>query len=146
MSLLRPADHRCVIAMAWAAALLHPQPGFAGAASDQEPLVILTVDTEYLQSAMPLYTSIGEQAQQALAGANAQRRSDIELARELRQSEVLTALPEAIAEVARSADADLVLDRAVAQRVGEAGARDVTADVERILVAQFSKLPLEPGS
>lgn len=116
----------------------------ASAATDA--LVVLTVDVGYLQSSMPLYTQIAAQAQAAQQGVDGERKSEIELARDLRQSEVLTALPEAIGEVARAANADLVLDRAVAKRVGEAAARDVTDEVERILVAQFSKLPLEPGS
>jgi hypothetical protein len=107
---------------------------------------VLTIDAEYLQETMPLYSAIAAQATTAAVGANAQRRSGIELARELRQSEVLIALPEAIAEVARSAQADLVVDRAVARRLGETGARDITSEVERILVAQFGQLPLEPGS
>lgn len=108
--------------------------------------VVLTVDAAYLESGMPLYAKIAEQAELAQQDVAGERKSEIELARDLRQSEVLTALPEAIGEVARAADADLVLDRAVARRVGELTARDVTAEVERILVAQFSQLPLEPGT
>jgi hypothetical protein len=111
-----------------------------------ESLTVLTVDAEYLESAMPLYASIANDAKSAQVGADAVRRSDIDLAHELRRSEVLIALPEAIAEVARSARADLVIDRAVARRLGEKSARDVTREVERILVAQFGQLPLEPGS
>lgn len=109
-------------------------------------LTVLTIDAEYLESTMPLYASIAGQAEKAQLGGDAQRRSDVDLARELRQSEVLTALPEAIAEVARAAQADLVLDRAVARRLDETEARDITREVEEILVAQFGKLPLEPGS
>jgi hypothetical protein len=111
-----------------------------------ESLTVLTVDAEYLESTMPLYASIADDAKSAQVGADAVRRSDIDLAHELRRSEVLIALPEAIAEVARSARADLVIDRAVARRLGEKSARDVTREVERILVAQFGQLPLEPGS
>ena len=116
------------------------------AAPAADALVVLTVDVEYLESGMPLYAAIATQAERAQQGVESTRRSEIELARDLRQSEVLTALPEAIREVALAADADLVLDRQVAQRVGETGAQDVTTEVERILVAQFSQLPLEPGS
>lgn len=111
-----------------------------------DSLTVLTVDAEYLESTMPLYASIADDAKSAQVGADAVRRSDIELAHELRRSEVLIALPEAIAEVARAAQADLVIDRAVARRLGEKSARDVTREVERILVAQFGQLPLEPGS
>lgn len=111
-----------------------------------EPLTVLTIDAEYLESTMPLYTAIADDAERAQVGADAVRRSDIDLARELRRSEVLIALPEAIAEVARAAQADLVIDRAVARRLDETTARDITGEVERILVAQFGQLPLEPGS
>lgn len=116
------------------------------AAPAADALIVLTVDIEYLESGMPLYAAIADQAELAQRSVDGMRRSEIELARDLRQSEVLTALPEAIAEVALAANADLVLDREVARRVGEAGARDVTQEVERILVAQFSTLPLEPGT
>jgi hypothetical protein len=111
-----------------------------------KPPAVLTIDAEYLESTMPLYTAIADDAERAQVGADAVRRSDIDLARELRRSEVLIALPEAIAEVARAAQADLVLDRAVARRLGETTARDITREVEQILVAQFGQLPLEPGS
>lgn len=111
-----------------------------------QSLTLLTIDAEYLQSTMPLYQSIAEQAAKAQQGADAERRSDLDLARDLRQSEVLTALPEAIAEVARAAQADLVIDRAVARRIDQTAARDITDEVEKILVAQFGQLPLEPES
>lgn len=116
-----------------------------GAGHAADALTVLTVDVGYLESGMPLYAQIAEQAEKAQQGVDGERRSEIELARDLRQSEVLTALPEAISEVAIAANADLVLDREVARRVGESGARDVTDEIERILVAQFSQLPLEPG-
>ena len=118
----------------------------ASTAPAADALIVLTVDVEYLESGMPLYAAIADQAELAQRSVDGTRRSEIELARDLRQSEVLTALPEAITEVALAANADLVLDREVARRVGEAGARDVTQEVERILVAQFSTLPLEPGT
>lgn len=111
-----------------------------------QTMTILTIDAEYLESGMPLYAQIAAEAEQAGRGADAQRRSDISLARDLRQSEILAALPEAIAEVARAAGADLVVDRAVARRIDHAVARDITSEVERILVAQFGALPLEPRS
>ena len=116
------------------------------AAPAADALVVLTVDVEYLESGMPLYAAIATQAERAQQGVESTRRSEIELARDLRQSEVLTALPEAISEVALAANADLVLDREVAQRVGASAAHDVTEEVERILVSQFSQLPLEPGT
>lgn len=116
------------------------------AAPAADALVVLTVDVEYLESGMPLYAAIATQAERAQQGVESTRRSEIELARDLRQSEVLTALPEAISEVALAANADLVLDREVAQRVGASAADDVTEEVERILVSQFSQLPLEPGT
>lgn len=131
-------------ALPWVLAMLACLSTIAPLAANE--LKVLTVDVQYLESGMPLYTTIATQAEQAQQGIAGARRSEIELARDLRQSEVLTALPEAIREVALAADADLVLDRQVAQRVGETGAQDVTAEVERILVAQFSQLPLEPGS
>jgi len=115
-------------------------------AAQAAQLTVLTIDAEYLETTMPLYATIAAQAKEAGLGADALRRSDIDLARELRQSEVLIALPEAIAEVARAARADLVIDRAVARRIGETAARDITSEVEQILVAQFGKLALEPGS
>ena len=107
---------------------------------------MLTIDAEYLQSTMPLYQTIAAQAAKAQQGTDSLRRSDLDLARDLRQSEVLTALPEAIAEVARAAQADLVIDRAVARRIEQPTARDITSEVEKILVAKFGELPLEPGS
>lgn len=138
VSLRRSSGRSCLLAALVGARMLP-----ALAAPEQ---TVLTIDAEYLQESMPLYAAITAQATSAAGGANAQRRSSIELARELRQSEVLIALPEAIAEVARAAQADLVVDRAVARRLGETGARDITGEVERILVAQFGQLPLEPGS
>lgn len=110
------------------------------------PLTLLTIDAGYLESTMPLYASIAAQAAASSPGVTAKRRSDLELARELRHSEVLIALPEVIAEVARGAGADLVVDRAVARRLDQTAARDITGEVERILVARFGQMPLEPGS
>ena len=116
------------------------------APASAQPLTVLTIDAEYLQSTMPLYQTIAAQAAKAQQGTDSLRRSDLDLARDLRQSEVLTALPEAIAEVARAAQADLVIDRAVARRIEQPTARDITSEVEKILVAKFGELPLEPGS
>jgi len=107
-------------------------------AAAKETLLVLSVDAEYLESGMPLYGQIG--AQLALIKGE---RDAIALAIELRRSEVLTALPEAIAKVAQAANADLVLDRSVAERAGEPAARDITPEVERILVAQFGQRALE---
>lgn len=110
----------------------------SGAVVANETLLVLTVDAEYLESGMPLYQQIG--AQQAAATAD---RDATALAIDLRRSEVLTALPDAIAKVAEAANADLVLDRSVARRAGETAARDITTEVERILVAQFGSRKLE---
>ena len=67
------------------------------AAPAADALIVLTVDIEYLESGMPLYAAIADQAELAQRSVDGMRRSEIELARDLRQSEVLTALPEAIA-------------------------------------------------
>ncbi|GMU44315.1 MAG: hypothetical protein AMXMBFR25_23010 [Lysobacterales bacterium] len=104
---------------------------------------ILTVDAEYLETAMPLYTRIATAAAHAAEGTDAQRRADLELARVQRLSDILVALPEEIGRIAAEADADLVVDRAVARRLGETGARDITAQVERALERRFEALPLE---
>ncbi len=116
------------------------------AARAEEPQVILALDIDYLQTTMPLYARIASEAEKAASGADAERRSDLELARDLRQSEILTALPEVIAGIAGAASADLVVDRAVARRIGETGARDITDEVEKVLVERFGDLPLESGS
>lgn len=110
-----------------------------------ESQVVLALDIEYLQSTMPLYARIAGQAEKAASGADAQRRSELELARDLRQSEILTALPEVIAQIAGSANADLVVDRAVARRIGESAAHDITDEVEKVLVERFGDQPLEPA-
>jgi hypothetical protein len=117
----------------------------ASGARANESQVILALDIEYLQSTMPLYARIAGQAEKAATGADAQRRSELELARDLRQSEILTALPEVIAQIASTAKADMVVDRAVARRIGESAARDITEDVEKVLVERFGDQPLEPA-
>ncbi len=116
-----------------------------GAVRATESQVVLALDVEYLQSTMPLYARIAGQAEKAATGADAQRRSELELARDLRQSEILTALPEVIAQIASTAKADMVVDRAVARRIGESAARDITEDVEKVLVERFGDQPLEPA-
>lgn len=108
-----------------------------------QPMVILTVDADRLESGLPLYTKIAQQAEALRAKADAQRRSQIDLAVELRRSEILTALPDAIAAVAQEAKADLVLDIKVAERIGEATARDVTEEVQQRIEQQFSAQTLE---
>lgn len=113
--------------------------GQAGAAAQ----TILTVDADYLQTAMPLYTRVAMAAERAAEGAGEERRGLLELARDQRLSDILTALPEEIARLAVDAGADLVLDRAVARRLGENQARDITAEVESALAARFEQLPLE---
>ncbi|MBK8069336.1 MAG: hypothetical protein IPK27_17420 [Rhodanobacteraceae bacterium] len=117
----------------------------ASSARATESQVVLALDIEYLQSTMPLYARIAGQAEKAASGADAQRRSELELARDLRQSEILTALPEVIAQIAGSANADLVVDRAVARRIGESAAHDITDEVEKVLVERFGDQPLEPA-
>lgn len=108
-----------------------------------QPMVILTVDADRLESGLPLYTKIAQQAEALRAKADAHRRSQIDLAVELRRSEILTALPDAIAAVAQEAKADLVLDIKVAKRVGETAARDVTQEVQQRIEQQFSAQTLE---
>ena len=116
-----------------------------GAVRATESQVVLALDVEYLQSTMPLYARIAGQAEKAASGADAQRRSELELARDLRQSEILTALPEVIAQIAGAAQADLVVDRAIARRIGESAAHDITDEVEQVLVERFGDQPLEPA-
>lgn len=105
-------------------------------------LSILVVDVEHLESQMPLYAEIDRLAG-ALVSTGPQAASARQLAAELRKSEVLTAVPEVIAQIAATENADLVLDRETASRIGEGGARDVTAAVQQALERQFSGRPLE---
>lgn len=117
----------------------------AQTASGAAGQTILTVDVDYLETAMPLYTRIATAAARAAEGADAQRQAGLELVRDQRLSDILVALPEEIARIAVDADADLVVDRAVARRLGAAGARDITAEVESALERRFDSLPLEAG-
>jgi hypothetical protein len=118
----------------------------ANAAAAGGPQKILTVDAEYLQSTMPLYAAVDKQAAALTNDADDERRGDIELARQIRVSDILTALPEVIAELAGARQADLVLDRALAKRIAVRVDADITADIERRLMSQFGSraLDLEP--
>jgi Skp family chaperone for outer membrane proteins len=107
------------------------------------PQKILTVDAEYLESTMPLYAAVDKQAAELKKDADGERRSDIELARQIRVSDILTALPDVISEVAAAQQADLVLDRAVAKRIAVKVDADITADIERRLKSQFGGRALE---
>ncbi len=122
---------------AYGALLLLSAP-FAQAAQ----LRILVVDATHLQEAMPLYGAIDRQAA-ALADAREHPAAAVQLAADLRKSEVLTALPEVIAEIAIAAGADLVIDRALARRIGEGGSQDVTAAVQEALEGRYADRPLE---
>ncbi|MGE4070430.1 MAG: hypothetical protein AB7E72_04580 [Lysobacterales bacterium] len=104
---------------------------------------ILTVDAEYLESTMPLYAAVEQQAAALKKNADDERRGDIELARQIRVSDILTALPEVIAELATARQADMVVDRAVARRIGAKVDADITTDIERRLQAQFGGRALE---
>ena len=115
----------------------------ASAAAPMGSQKILTVDAEYLESTMPLYAAVDKQAAALKKDADDERRSDIELARQIRVSDILTALPEAIAGVATARQADLVLDRAVARRIAVKVDADITADIERQLSLQFGGRALE---
>ncbi|MCP5475459.1 MAG: hypothetical protein H7A19_11540 [Rhodanobacteraceae bacterium] len=130
----------------WQACLLSIFALASAAASAAAPLgsqKILTVDAEYLESTMPLYAAVDKQAAALKKDADDERRSDIELARQIRVSDILTALPEAIAGVATARQADLVLDRAVARRIAVKVDADITADIERRLSLQFAGRALE---
>ncbi len=115
----------------------------ADAAAATAAQKILTVDAEYLESTMPLYAVVDQQAAALKKNADDERRGDIELARQLRVSDILTALPEVIAELAAARQADLVLDRAVARRIGVKADADITTDIERRLQSQFGGRALE---
>lgn len=128
-----------VRALHWMALLLALQVPAAQA----EGQLILSVDAEYLGTAMPLYTRVATAAARDAEGADAQRQAALELARDQRLSDILTAVPEAIAALAQAAGADLVIDRALARRLGEASARDITDEVEQALAQRFDDLPLE---
>ncbi len=123
-------------------AWLSPTTALAAADAD---LVVLVVDAQRLETRLPLYARIDAQAA-ALASANPAAKSSATLAAELRKSEILTALPEIIARLAMAANADLVLDQAVAERMGEKGAQDLTAAVEAQIEARFADKPLEPAT
>jgi len=110
--------------------------------ADAEQLRILIVDAAHLQESMPLYAQIDRQAA-ALKDAREHTDGAVQLAAELRKSEVLTALPEIIANIAIAAQADLVIDRELARRIGEGGAQDVTSAVQQALEEKFSERPLE---
>lgn len=113
-------------------------PALAG-----DDLRILTVDATFLETGMPLYAELDKQADALRAGADEDLRARIDLAVELRRSEVLTVMPDIIAEFARAENADLVIDRSVAERIQEKGAKDITASVQAKLEAQFSGQKLE---
>lgn len=127
----------------WIAALLCV--GILGAhpASAGDDMVILTVDATFLETGMPLYAELDKQADALRAGADDDRRAQIDLAVELRRSEVLTVMPDVIAELAKAENADLVIDRSVAERIREKGAKDITASVQARLEAQFAGQKLE---
>jgi Skp family chaperone for outer membrane proteins len=108
-------------------------------------LSILVVDREHLESSMPLYAEIDREAA-ALSATEPKQRDGATLAADLRKSEILTALPEVIAQIAMAEGADLVLDREVARRLGEGGAKDVTAAVQQALEQRFAGRPLEVSS
>lgn len=112
------------------------------APADAAPLRILIVDATHLQEAMPLYAQIDRQAA-ALADTREHPAAAVRMAADLRKSEVLTDLPEVIAEIATAAGADLVIDRELARRIGEGGAQDVTAAVQQALEVRYSERPLE---
>ena len=112
------------------------------AGADAAQLRILIVDAAHLQESMPLYLQIDRQAA-ALKDGHEHTEAAVQLAAELRKSEVLTALPEVIADLANAAQADLVIDRELARRIGEGGAQDVTAAVQQALEEKFSERPLE---
>lgn len=108
-----------------------------------DELVILTVDATFLETGMPLYAELDKQADALRAGADEDRRAQVDLAVELRRSEVLTVMPDVIAEIAKTENADLVIDRSVATRIQQKGAKDITAAVQGRLEAQFAGLKLE---
>lgn len=130
---------------AWLVAMTLLLPGGAGAdvVKLPESQIILTVDGDYLDSTMPLYAELEQQAAGLKKNADPDQRSEIELRVQERISDILTAVPEVIDELARARQADLVLDRIVARRTGAAIAADITEDVERQLVARYGDRPLE---
>jgi hypothetical protein len=137
-------DRVALVTIALLASALAMGPRQAESA-DSDVQTVLTIDIGYLESTMPLYAEINAEVERLQADASAQRRSAIELARDVQISEILTALPEVIAAVAQSAHADLVLDRAVASRIGANAPRDVTSEIESALLARFGKKSLEPA-
>lgn len=122
----------------WCLAGLYAQPAVAA-----DELVILTVDATFLETGMPLYAELDKQADALRAGADEERRAQVDLAVELRRSEVLTVMPDVIAEIAKAEDADLVIDRSVATRIQQKNAKDITAAVQARLEAQFAGQKLE---
>jgi len=108
-------------------------------------MVVLVVDAEHLENSLSLYAMIDQEAA-ALALSNPAARNSLRLAADLRRSEILTALPEIIAGLAKAANADLVLDKKVALRLGEKAAKDLTSAVEQQLESRYAGLPLEPAT
>lgn len=130
---------------AWLVAMMLLLSGGTVADAGQMPesQLILTVDGDYLDSTMPLYAKLEQQAARLKKNADPDQRSEIELRVQERISDILTAVPEVIDALASAQQADLVLDRVVAKRTGATIAADITEDVERQLVSRYGDLPLE---
>lgn len=100
-------------------------------------LLVLVVDGERLENGLSVYAELDRQLEQARALADLKLRQQRALALELHRSEILTAIPELIHEIAEGEQADVVLDVAAARRIGLSSARDITAQVEALVLQRF---------
>jgi Skp family chaperone for outer membrane proteins len=107
------------------------------------PATVLIVDTEVVLERSSVAQRLRAEAASArAAAAGAEARDQVDAALDLALSELLEALPELIESLATTRGADLVVEPAVASRVGAEGP-DLTADVVAALDRQAATVKLE---
>ncbi|MCU0756212.1 MAG: hypothetical protein MUE46_13975 [Xanthomonadales bacterium] len=104
---------------------------------------VLIVDTEAAIAQSSVATRLRAEAEAARAKATgADAREQIEGALDLALSELLEALPALIEQMAMARGVDVVLEPAIASRVGAKGP-EVTAELVKVLDRQTAKVRLE---
>lgn len=106
-------------------------------------LLVLVVDGERLENGLAIYAELDRQLDQVRTLADIKLRQQRALALELHRSDILTAIPELIHEIAEGEQADVVLDVAAARRIGLSSARDITAQVEAMVLQRFGTVHSE---
>jgi hypothetical protein len=114
-----------------------------GATAALPPAKVLIVDAEVVLERSTVAKRLRAEAAKARESAvGADAREQIDAALDLALSDLLEALPELIEAVATTRGVDLVLEPAVASRVGAQGP-DLTTDLVTALDRQSAKLRLE---